>query len=534
MTYRLLTAVSVAALFAGTAQAETVLHILHTNDLHSRIESINKSDSTCGEEDLAAGECFGGVARVAAKVKELRDQITADGGNVLVLDAGDQYQGSLFYTTYKGEDVIEFMTAIGYDAMAVGNHEFDDGPEGLALLADGVEFPVISGNLDLSQSNVLNGKVGDLLTLDVNGEKIGIISALAMDTPETSSPGPNVIFQDDIESLKADVQELTDQGVNKIIALTHVGYLRDQEYAAQISGIDAIVGGHSHTLLGSMEGALGAYPTMVANPDGVEVPVAQAYAYSKYLGHLILTFDDDGNLTKVEGEPILLDSSVPEDEAIAARVKEMAQPILELREKVVAESASDIDGDRNNCRARECTMGNLVADAMVDRVKDQGVTIAIANGGGLRASIDTGPVTMGEVYTVLPFQNTLATFQLKGADVVTALENGASQYEEVAGRFSQVSGLKYTVTPSAESGARISDVLVEKDGEWVPIDPEETYGLVSNNYMRGGGDGYEIFATNAENPYDFGPDLAEVVADYLGAKDAPYEPYLDGRITVAE
>src|SRR5690606_39050096 len=120
------------------------------------------------------------------------------------------------------------------------------------------------------------------------------------------------------------------------------------------------------------------------------------------------------------------------------------------------------DGDRVNCRARECEMGSLGADAMLDRVSDQGISIAIANGGGLRASIDAGPVTMGEVYTVLPFQNTLATFQLNGADVVEALENGASQYEEGAGRFAQVAGLKYTVDPAAEPGSRISEVLVQQ------------------------------------------------------------------------
>ncbi|MDN5569201.1 MAG: metallophosphoesterase, partial [Paracoccus sp. (in: a-proteobacteria)] len=338
MTRRLLAAASAIALFAGAAQAEMVLDILHTNDVHSRIEPVNKYDSTCDAEATAAGECFGGVARIATKVKELRDQIRADGGNVIVLDAGDQYQGSLFYSTYKGKDVVEFMNAIGYDAMAVGNHEFDDGPEGLAVLTDGVDFPVISSNLDVSQSNILAKKVGKHTVLEVGDQKIGIISALATDTVETSSPGPNVIFQDEIEGLKAAVQELTDQGVDKIIALTHVGYLRDQELAASVPGVDAVVGGHSHTLLGDMQGPLGAYPTMIDGADGVQVPVVQAYAYSKYVGHLKLTFDDEGKLTKAEGAPVLLDSSVPEDEAIAARVAEMAEPIAALREKIVATS----------------------------------------------------------------------------------------------------------------------------------------------------------------------------------------------------
>ena len=532
MSRRFLMGASVLGLCASGAYADTVLHVLHTNDLHSRIEAVNKYDSTCDAETLEAGECFGGVARVAAKIAELRDQITADGGDVVVLDAGDQYQGSLFYTTYKGKDVVEFMNAIGYDAMAVGNHEFDDGPEGLTVLTDGVSFPVVSGNLDLSQSNLLKDKVQDVAVLQVGDQKIGIVSALATDTPETSSPGPNVIFQDDIDSLTADVQELSDQGIDKIIALTHVGYRRDQQIAAEVPGLDAVIGGHSHSLLGDMDGAEGPYPTMVAGPDGAEVPVVTAYAYSKYLGHLVLTFDDAGNLTKAEGQPILLDNSVPEDEAIAARVAEMAAPIEDLRQKVVASAGAAIDGDRTSCRQRECEMGVLVTDAMLDRVKDQGVSIAITNGGGLRASIDAGEVTMGEIYTVLPFQNTLATFQLSGADIVTALENGASQYEDAAGRFAQVAGLTYTVDPAAEVGARISDVMVRDGDDWAPIDMSATYGVVSNNYMRGGGDGYDIFETNALNAYDFGPDLAEVLAGYMAAQDGPYQPELQNRITV--
>jgi 5'-nucleotidase/UDP-sugar diphosphatase len=529
---RLLAAASALALFAGAAQAEMVLHILHTNDLHSRIEPINAFDSTCDAETAEAGECFGGVARIATKVAELRAEIEAAGEHVVLLDAGDQYQGSLFYTTYKGTEVVEFMNAIGYEAMAVGNHEFDDGPEGLDVLLEGVEFPVISGNIDVSQSNLLAGRVPGHVVLEVGDNRIGIVSALAMDTPETSSPGPNVIFQDDIESLKAGVEALTEEGVDKIIALTHSGYGRDLIYAAEVPGLDAVVGGHSHTLLGDMEGAVDAYPTLVEGPDGREVPVVQAYAYGKYLGHLTLTFDDEGNVTSAEGAPILLDNSVAEDEAIVARVAEMVAPIDELRQTIVAQAAGPIDGSRETCRARECEMGNLVADAMLDRASGQGVTIAIQNGGGLRASIDEGEVTMGEVYTVLPFQNTLATFELDGASVVAALENGASRMEDGAGRFAQVAGLKYTVDPAAEPGQRISDVMVEAEGEWQPIDTEATYGVATNNYMRNGGDGYDVFEQNGQNAYDFGPDLAEVVADYLAASQDGYVPVLDGRITV--
>lgn len=529
---RWLFATAAMTISAGAANADYTLHILHINDFHSRIESINSFDSTCDAETEAKGECFGGIARLSSQINALRDELRADGQNVVVLDAGDQYQGSLFYTTYKGKDTVEFMNAIGFDAMAVGNHEFDDGPEGLAILADGVAFPVTSGNLDLSQSNVLKGKVKDSVTLDVGGEKIGIVSALAMDTPETASPGDQVIFQDDIDSLKADVAELTDAGVTKIIALTHSGYRRDQEFAAEVTGIDAIIGGHSHTLLGDMEGAEGPYPTLVKVADGADVPVATAYAYGKYLGHLVLTWNDAGKLIKAEGAPVLLDASVAPDPAIAARVAEMAAPIEALKQKTVATIAAPIGGDRGACRLRECEMGNLVADAMLDRVRDQGISIALMNGGGLRASIDAGPVTMGEVLTVLPFQNTISTFQLSGADLVTALENGASRYEDGAGRFAQVAGVKYTVDPAKPAGARIAEVQVAKDGDWVPIDRDATYGIVSNNYLRSGGDGYDIFDTAARNAYDFGPDLADVLAEYLARQGPDFAPKLDGRIRV--
>lgn len=524
------TAMMAGLAIAAPAAADTTLHLLHINDLHSRILPINRFDSTCGAEDDAAGECFGGVARVATAINVLRGELEAAGENVLVLDAGDQFQGSLMYTTYKGDVEAEFMEAIGFDVMAVGNHEFDDGPENLARFADMISFPIISGNLDLSQSNVLDDEmIPDHVVLDVNGVQVGIISALAADTAETSSPGPSIIFQNEIEALQADVDALTEAGVNIIIALTHVGLPQDIRIAEAVTGIDVIVGGHSHTYLSSSDpDRAGAYPTMITNPDGAFVPIVQAYAYSKYLGHLEVSFDDDGNVIYASGDTMLLDASVTPDADIAARVAELSGPIEEAMAEVIGESTDVIEGSREVCRAMECAMGNLVADAMLDRVREQGIDVAIQNGGGLRATIDDGEITMGEVFTVLPFQNTLATFQLSGAGIIEALENGVSEVADGAGRFPQVSGMSYTFDVSADPGSRISNVMIAGEA----IDLEATYGVVSNNYMRGGGDGYSSF-TMGENAYDFGPGLELVVADFI-TENSPYTPYTDGRITQAE
>ena len=519
MLSRILTTSCALALTAGAASADYTLHVIHTNDLHSRIEPINRFDSTCNAEDNAEGKCFGGIARVITKINELREELA--GENVILLDAGDQYQGSLMYTTYKGDVEAEFMEQIGYDVMAVGNHEFDDGDAGLRKLTDAVSFPVISGNIDVSSSNILAGQVDNHTILEVGGEKIAIISALAVDTQETSSPSDAVIFTNEIESLSADVAALEAEGVTKIIALTHVGMTKDMAIADAVDGIDAVVGGHSHTLFSNTEEGAMAYPTMVG-----DVPVVQAYAYSKYVGHLTLVFDDAGNVTSATGDTIVLDASVAEDEAAVARVAELAGPIEEMKTRIVSEAVEPIDGDRAVCRAMECPMGNLVADAMLDRVADQGVQIAIQNGGGLRASIDGGEITMGEVLTVLPFQNTLSTFEVTGEAIIAALENGVGQIEEGAGRFPQVAGMSFTVDASADAGARVSDVMV---GD-APIDPAATYAVVSNNYVRNGGDGYAMFE-GAANAYDFGPDLADVTAEFLAA-NAPYQPYTDGRITM--
>lgn len=506
------------ALMAGAAQAEFNLTILHTNDFHDRFEPISGSDGPCGKEDAAAGECFGGAARLMTAITAAR---AADETTILV-DAGDPFQGTLFYTQYKGSMTAEFMNLMGYEAMAVGNHEFDDGPETLAAFADAVDFPVLMANADISGEALLTDKIAKSTVIEKGGERIGLIGLTPVANPELASPGPNIIFTPPADAVQAEVDALTADGINKIIVLSHSGYDVDQAMAAAVTGVDVIVGGHDHSLLGDMEGAKGPYPTMVG-----DTAIVQAYAYGKYLGILDVTFDDDGVVTATAGQPLLLDNSVAEDEAVLARVTELAAPLEEIRNEVVGEATDLIDGNRDVCRVMECSGGNLVADAMLARVADQGIQIAIANSGGIRASIEAGEVTMGEVLTVLPFQNTLSTFQITGQALFDALENGVSQMEEVSGRFPQVAGMSFAVDPAAPVGSRVSDVMVAG----APVDPAATYGAVSNNYVRNGGDGYAMFMTAAE-AYDFGPDLADVVAEYIAEQGGAYTPYVDGRITV--
>ncbi len=521
---------STLGLSAAPSFADYTLNILHFNDWHSRIEGNNKYESTCSAEEETKGECIGGAGRLVTAIAQERKKL--EGQNVLLLNAGDSFQGSLFYITYKGTAEEEFLNQIKPDAVTLGNHEFDDGESALVPYLDKAQFPIVSANVVPNDKSGAAGKIKPSIVLEVGGQKIGIIGAVTNDTPDLASPGPNITIADDVKSITAEVEKLKAQGVNKIIAVTHIGYRRERDVIAKIPGIDVVVGGHSHSLLSNTDPkAEGPYPTMVDNPDGSKVPVVQAASYSKYLGEFKVVFDDNGNVKEASGDPIFLDKSITPDPAVLARIKELGAPIEELKNKEVAETTEAVDGSRESCRTKECAMGNLVSDAILDRVKGQGVEIVVSNGGGLRASIDKGVVTMGEVLTVLPFQNTLATFQISGKDLVAGLENGVSQVEDGGGRFPQVAGLKYSFDKSvAPNAGRVKSVEVMEGGAWTPINPDKDYLVATNNYVRQGGDGYKVFAEKAKNAYDFGPGLEQVVADYLAAH-RPYTPKLDGRIT---
>jgi 5'-nucleotidase/UDP-sugar diphosphatase len=500
------------------------LTILHTNDTHSHHEPNSAGD--------------GGAARQGTVVNQIREQ----GGSVLLLDGGDRFTGTLFHQQYRGQDNVQIMNALGYDAMTLGNHEFDDGDQVLADFIDGLNFPVVTANVDFSESEILAGKVQPYVVLDVNGEQVGIIGLVTPDATIISSPGEDLVFSSDLAGVtQTAVDELTAQGVNKIILVTHIGLDNDRVVAQNTTGVDIIVGGHSHTLLGNAYTASAAeYPVEETNANGEPVIIVQAGSNDTYLGRLDVEFDADGVLADWGGDTIFLSQYIAPDPEIDDIITELAGPIEALRATPVGESAVFLVGDRAVCRVAECNLGNLITDAMR---WETGAQIAITNGGGIRSSIPDAPtpedvalsapeeVTLGEVLTVLPFGNLVSTFELSGVDVVAALENGLSQIETGAGRFPQVSGLRYVYDLSQPAGSRIVSVEVEGDnGEYADIDPDTVYTIVSNDFMRGGGDGYTVFAENAINAYDFGRPLDQVLADYI-AENSPVNPQIEGRIT---
>ena len=508
------------------------LHILHINDMHSRLEHVGPSDGTCGGRALEAGECFGGAARLATAIRGRRAALMEQGAPVLTLDAGDQSQGTLFYTTYGGKAEVEMMNMIGFDAMTLGNHEFNRGPDSLAQMLGMAEFAVVSGNTVIDAGHPLSGLVRDHLIIERDGVTVGVLGVTTPDTAFLSSPGEAVRFTDPAEHLAEGVARLKAQGVHNIIVLSHIGFVQDQALAQAVDGVSLIVGGHSHTLLSNTVPGAPSYATMVESPSGRAVPIVQAFAFSRFLGELAVEFDEDGAVISAEGDTIELDMAAFEEaEDVAARVAALAGPIAEMRATPVAELAAAIDGSRESCRAGECEMGNTVADAMVARMAPAGVSIALANGGGLRASLSAGTATLGDVLTVLPFQNTLYTMELPGSALLAALEHGVNAVEEGAGRFPQVSGLRFRLDLSvAPNGGRVSAVEARGADGWAPLDPAATYTIVTNNFMARGGDGYAMLAAEGRNGYDTAIDLADALAEFL-SNNEPFAPVLDGRIT---
>ncbi|MCC6616740.1 MAG: 5'-nucleotidase C-terminal domain-containing protein [Anaerolineae bacterium] len=521
----LLIVLAAALLVIGSAAAQDdtfALTILHTNDTHAAHQPN--------------GDGNGGAAREAAVVKQVR----AEGGNVLLVDAGDRFTGTLFHRLYLGQDQVEIMNLLGYDVMTLGNHEFDNGEEVLLAFIQGLNFPVVSSNIDFGDSP-LTSEVAPYAVLEVGGEQIGIIGLTTPDTTEISSPSASTTFNADLVGVvESTVDELTGQGINKIILITHTGILVDEMSLAQLSGVDIFVGGHSHTLLSNTySAAADVYPITGETAAGEPILYVQAGSLTQYLGRLDVEFNADGVLTDWGGDTILLARYITPDPEMEALINDLAGPVQELQTTSTGATAEvALVGDRRVCRVEECDLGNIITNAML---AETGAQIAIMNGGGIRADIDEGDITVGEVLTVLPFGNLISTFELSGADVIAALENGVSgltvENGEVVrdgapGRFPQVAGVRFSFDPTQEPGSRVVSVeVLGEDGSYSPIDPEATYAVVSNDFMRGGGDGYAMFAENAINPYDFGRPLDEALANYL-IENSPVAPSIEGRITI--
>nr|XP_033793675.1 5'-nucleotidase isoform X2 [Geotrypetes seraphini] len=519
------------------------LTLLHTNDVHARVEQSSRDSGRCAPHE----GCYGGVARRLSKVREVR----AREPHVLLLDAGDQYQGTVWFNYFKGEEAVRFMNYLQYDAMALGNHEFDNGVEGLLNpLLKMAEFPILSANIksDEQLSPNITGYYLPYKILQVGPEKVGIIGYTSKETPFLSSTGPHLLFEDEILALQPQVDKLSTLGVNKIIALGHSGFETDKQIAQKVKGVDVVIGGHTNTFLytgspPSSEVPAGEYPFMVQSDFGNLVPVVQAYAFGKYLGYLKVTFDDDGNVIQASGNPILLNDTVPEDEELKTEVNKWKEQINNYSTEAIGKTVVYLNGTTEECRNRECNMGNLICDAMIynnirfpDEKRWNHVSLCILNGGSIRSPINerynNGIITLEDLISVLPFGGTFDLLELKGSTLKAAFEHSVHRYGSGKGEFLQVGGIQIVYDLSQNPGDRVVkvDVLCTecRVPSYVPLEMDKDYKVILPSFIVNGGDGYTVLK-NEQIKHDSGDLDIAVISNYIRTMGQVY-PAVEGRI----
>jgi len=473
----------------GTALAQEMdFTVLFTNDTHGRVEE--------------GGYAGMGFPKLATLVKDYRSK-----GDVLLLDSGDTFHGQTIVNLNEGEAIVNIMNEMGYDAMTLGNHDFNFGQERIKELDEMSDFPLLAANLDplLVEPYVIK---------EIEGMKIGIFGLATPETTYKTHPKnvEGLTFRDPAVVAQEMVDELSGQ-VDMIIALAHLGISEESEFtsrkvAENVSGIDLIVDGHSHHAL--EEGM------MVNN-----TLIVQAGEYDKNLGVVEVKMVDGAVedlkaslVTKEEAEDVEKDSD------ILAQIEEIKTENEEITSAVVGKTSVELNGEREYVRTGETNLGNLLTDAMLAKVD---ADVAITNGGGIRASIGEGEITKGEIITVLPFGNTTIVKKLTGAQLLDVVEHGVSQYPAHEGLFPQVGGIRIIFDGDLPAGERVIDLKVQ--GE--PIEYDGVYHVATNDFMAAGGDGYETFA-NTETVVEAGG-LEEVLMEYISNKGT-VAPVREGRI----
>lgn len=476
------------------AEEPVVITIFHTNDVHGRYNS----------------DAGMGYAMLASFVNRERAE-----GNVLLLDAGDTLHGTVFANSVKGESIVEVMNAVGYDAMAPGNHDFNYGLDRLKELEEVMDFPLLSSNITKKDGSAA---FEAYTILEVADKKIAVVGAQNPQMESAIHPDhvKDVTFGD--ASLVAEaVAAAQKEGPDAVVVLAHWGC--DDAYdpnsieaLASIPGVSVVIDGHSHTELYDIK----------QSEDETHSLVTSTGEYLNNLGKVKLTFAPEGGLT-VEAELIKNPGAFEDHETIYAidAIEEAQSAELD---KVVGESTVELMGEREDVRTSESNWGNLACDIFMATT---GADVALMNGGNIRATTPAGKLTARDINTVFPFGNLVVTLDVTGQALIDVLEVGVSIYPEMNGGFPQVGGMQVTFDPEQEAGSRIVEVLV--GGE--PIDPEATYRLVTNDFLAAGGDNY---APLAAFPVVFNAGaMDEVIVDFL-RDNSPVSPELEGRIQVGK
>ncbi len=577
-TLAMVVALIPAAAAGGKMESPKVdftLTVLHNNDGESQVVNAGS-----GLED------FGGAARFKTLVDDLKwsaiHSTPADPGSkrgVVMISSGDNFLAGPEFTASLANGVPFYdtiaMELIGYDAVSLGNHDFDFGPDVLADFLAGYTNPptYVSANLDFSAEPVLQayvdaGVIMPATVIKERGEMIGVIGLETPNIPFISSPR-NVMVNDDLVGVvQGQIDALESMGVDKIILTSHLQNITNEmALACEVEGLDVIIAGGGDELLANPddllipgdEGAVyGAYP-QVADCGGYEVPVVTTSGEYRYVGQLVVEFDKWGNVIGFDGGPVRVSDVEPDPMMQMYVVDPVAAYLAELDANVIGTSEVDLDGLRNSVRAFETNEGNLIADALrwqaTELAAAYGVAVpdvALQNGGGIRNNtiIGAGDITELDTFDMVPFPNFLSVLEgIPRTQFKEILENAVSLVEFTSGRFAQISGFTFTYDPTGTPqvldgdgnvvtpGTRVVDVTLD-DGTLIVSGGAVVAGddltVATIDFLARGGDQYPFRGAPFEIlGVTYQQALANYIVDGLGgtisAADYPFGG--EGRIT---
>jgi 5'-nucleotidase/UDP-sugar diphosphatase len=533
---------------SNRSQGSFTLSILHINDHHSHLQPIPFKFNINNQQYKSS---LGGFGRVAAKIED----IEANNPNTIRVHAGDAITGDKFYTLLGYKPDARVMNAFCFDVFALGNHEFDQGDQNLAAFLTDLkqgqcqQLEVLAANVIPQVGTPLcptsNEKLFKAFSIKrINGHNVAFIGIdIAGKTKASSSPLPTTEFRDEIQTAQKVIDHLKHQGINKIVVVSHFQHENEVKMAKALKGVDVIVGGDSHTLLGGEDlkriglSPVAEYPVQVQNADGDPVCVVQAWEYAKVVGELKVSFDQQGKVTQCAGTPHLLLSETlqakqtngqwvdlkPEQldsvkQSLGSSISFLSaqvnvQTIIDEEDALVQQQSNTIIGQAEEtlCLARipgraygDCDpaqlphgseIAEIVAEAFLAESKE--AELALQNAGGVRAPLAKGDIKSGDVFDILTFPNTLVNMQLTGKQIKQVLEEAIDfALSGSDGAYPYAAGIRFNVDLSANKGKRVSQLEVKSKGQqgYGPIDVKKTYIVVLNSFIAAGKDGYQTLA----------------------------------------
>lgn len=558
-------AISTCCVWSALASPLQTLTILHINDTHSHIDPDAAAVQLAGQSFYTE---IGGMARLDSAIKLLRQQNREKHIPTLLLHAGDAFKGTGYFEVHKSKVNSDLFNRLGVQAMALGNHEFDEGLQELETFGRDIQFPLLAANVDATDEVSLQKMLQPYALFGMSGEQltrieqiqqpdsiVAVIGLALQDMPQIAPNTGNLKFLDEINTAQTLINHLEQQGVSKIVLLTHLGFERDLAIASQLDGVDVVVGGHSHSYLADLtawnKGADLRYATWVPNKTRASrTCVITAGQYTHLIGAVTLSFDKTGALEQCKGSASLLSS----DKLYLKPSRELADLTVEpsihkafqqLPHTLVAAESSEIrtlidtlykpavtarygqklttvaqaiphvrlpgtDGsDQHGSR-----VAPIIAQAMLEYVNQQdtqtalngAVDVALVAAGGIRAGLDTGDLLEGHILMdVLPYETPLSVLTVKGAVLRELLQTTIQATLPVgahAGKYPYGAGIRYSVTEQLTGKVKFDQLDVFQQGKWRPLKDQLTYRLVTTNYLANGNDGWQSLAAAQQTGTD--------------------------------